>query len=139
MKQLVCAMALAVVTLAGTTTMTAAQPTAAQATAAPDILGEWEVTTLSPVGENTNTLEFKKDGDVLKAVAKSPQGERAYDSTSVEGDKVTLVLTINFQGQPMTITYTGTVVSDQIVGSADFGGMAQGSFSAKRKPAEPAK
>lgn len=150
MKQLIRVVGLAIATvfcstLTATMAVTAAaqtttaQTTTSQTTTAPDILGEWEVTTLSPVGENTNTLEFKKDGDVLKAVAKSPQGERAYDSTSVDGDKVTLVLTINFQGQPMTITYTGTVVSDQIVGSADFGGMAQGSFSAKRKPAEPAK
>ena len=107
----------------------------AQAPAAPDVLGEWDLTTISPVGENTNTVEFKKDGDSIKAVAKSPQGERPYDSTAVEGNKVTLVLTIDFQGQPMTITYMGTVSDKSIDGSADFGGLAMGSFSAKRKEA----
>ncbi len=107
----------------------------AQAPAAPDVLGEWDLTTISPVGENTNTVEFKKDGDAIKAVAKSPQGERPYDSTAVEGNKVTLVLTIDFQGQPMTITYMGTVSDKSIDGSADFGGLAMGSFSAKRKEA----
>lgn len=110
---------------------------AAQAPAASDILGDWEITTVSPVGENTNTVEFKRDGEVFKAVAKSAQGERPYDSATVDGSTVTLVLTINFQGQPMTITYTGTLTKDSIDGSADFGGMAQGSFSAKRKPADP--
>lgn len=111
-----------------------AAPSTAQT---PDgVFGEWDVTTLSPLGENTNTLEFRKDGETVKAVAKSPQGERPYDSVSVDGDKVTLVLTINFQGQPMTITYSGTRTGDQIDGSADFGGLAQGSFSAKRKPVE---
>ena len=107
----------------------------AQAPTAPDVLGEWDLTTISPVGENTNTVEFKKDGDAIKAVAKSPQGERPYDSTAVEGNKVTLVLTIDFQGQPMTITYMGTVSDKSIDGSADFGGLAMGSFSAKRKEA----
>ncbi len=106
---------------------------------APEVIGEWELTTISPVGENTNTVEFRKDGDAIKAFAKSPQGERAYDSTAVEGDKVTLVLTIDFQGQPMTITYAGTVSGTDINGAADFGGMAQGSFSAKKKAAEPTK
>lgn len=106
---------------------------------APDVVGEWELTTVSPVGENTNTVEFKKDGDAIKAFAKGPQGERAYDSTSVDGDKVTLVMTIDFQGQPMTITYAGTVTGTDINGAADFGGLAMGSFSAKKKAAEPTK
>lgn len=106
---------------------------------APDVVGEWDLTTVSPMGENTNTVEFKKDGEAIKAFAKSPQGERAYDSTAVEGDKVTLVMTIDFQGQPMTITYSGTVSGTDINGAADFGGLAQGSFSAKKKAAEAAK
>ena len=69
--------------------------------------------------------------------AKGEQGERPYDSAAVEGDKVTLVLTIDYQGQPMTITYFGTVTDNSINGSADFGGLAMGSFSATKK--EPAK
>lgn len=106
---------------------------------APSVIGEWEMTTVSPVGENTNTVEFKKDGEAIKAFAKSPQGERPYDSTAVDGDKVTLVMTIDFQGQPMVITYSGTVSGTDINGAADFGGLAQGSFSAKKKAAEAAK
>ena len=102
---------------------------------APKVLGEWEMTTLSPVGETTNTVEFKMVGETFAAVAKSPQGERPYDRAAIEGDKVSLVLTIDYEGQPMTIAYVGTVTDDSINGSADFGGLAQGSFSAKRKEA----
>jgi hypothetical protein len=107
----------------------------AQAAAAPEYLGEWDLTTNSPVGESTNTVEFKKDADGLKAIAKSPQGERPYDSVAVEGDKITLVLTIDYQGQPMVITYSGTISEKSINGSADFGGLALGNFSAVRKEA----
>ncbi len=107
----------------------------AQAAAAPDYLGEWDLTTNSPVGETTNTVEFRKDADGLKAIAKSPQGERPYDSVAVEGDKITLVLTIDYQGQPMVITYSGTISDKSINGSADFGGLALGNFSAVRKEA----
>jgi hypothetical protein len=110
---------------------------AAAQTAPPSVIGEWELTTLSPVGESTNTVEFKMDGEVFKAFAKSQQGERPYDSASIVGDKVSLVLTIDYQGQPMTISYLGTVTENEINGSADFGGLAQGSFSAKRKDAPP--
>jgi len=105
----------------------------AQAAAAPEYLGEWDLTTNSPVGESTNTVEFRKDADGLKAIAKSPQGERPYDSVAVEGDKITLVLTIDYQGQPMVITYSGTISDKSINGSADFGGLALGNFSAVRK------
>jgi len=108
------------------------------AQAAPaDVIGDWELTTSSPVGESTNTVEFRKVGDAIKAFAKAPQGEREYDSTALDGDKLTLVLTINYEGQPMVITYVGTVSDKSINGSADFGGLAMGSFSAVKK--EPAK
>lgn len=105
--------------------------------AAPDLIGEWTLTTISPVGETSNTVEFRKVDDAIKAFAKGPQGERAYDSTKLEGTTLTLVLTIDYQGAPMVITYSGTVADTSINGSADFGGMAMGSFSAARK--EPAK
>jgi hypothetical protein len=70
----------------------------AQDRAAPDVLGEWEMTTLSPVGESTNTVEFRKDSDTVNAFAKGAQGERPYDQTKVEGDKLTLVRRLS--GQP---------------------------------------
>ncbi len=107
----------------------------AQNTPPVDILGEWDLTTSSPVGETTNTVEFRKEGDTVKAFAKGAQGERPYDSTLLDGDKLTLVLTIDYEGQPMTITYSGTVKEASINGSADFGGFALGSFSAAKKDA----
>jgi hypothetical protein len=116
-----------------------AAPGVAQDKAPIDIVGEWEMTTSSPVGENTNTVEFRKDGDAVKAFAKGAQGERAYDSTLLDGDKLTLVITIDYQGQPMTITYSGTVADKSINGSADFGGLAMGSFVATKKQPESAR
>jgi hypothetical protein len=106
----------------------------AQATPAPNVVGEWEMKTMSPVGESTNTVEFRKTADAIKAFAKSPQGEREYERTTIEGDKLTLVITINYEGNPMTITYFGTITEESINGSADFGGLADGSFAMTRKP-----
>src|SRR5262249_27244511 len=41
-------------------------------------------------------------------------------------------LTIKFQGADMLIAYKGTVEKDSIKGTADFGGLAQGEWSAVR-------
>ena len=105
----------------------------AQSNTAPDILGEWNFTTVSPLGENTNTMVISKEGDGLKAVAKSPQGERPYDKIELSGTTITVVMTIDYEGSPMVINYSGTADDKVMNGSADFGGMAQGSFSAARK------
>lgn len=96
-------------------------------------LGTWDLTTVSPEGEFKSVMEVRQDGDKLVAVGKSPQGERAYDSVAVEGTKITLVITISYNGSPMTITYTGKIDGAKIEGEADYGGLATGTFSAAKK------
>lgn len=93
-------------------------------------VGTWTFTTQSPQGETTSTMVISEDGGKLKAVAKSDRGERPYDSVAVEGSKITLVLTISFNGSPMVITYTGAIDGAKMSGEADFGGMATGTWSA---------
>lgn len=93
-------------------------------------VGEWDLTTVSPVGTTTSMLVIKQDGDKVTAVGKSPQGERLYDSIKVDGKNITLVITIQYDGQPMTITYAGEIAKDGMGGSADFGGLATGTWSA---------
>ena len=93
-------------------------------------VGTWAFTTISPEGETKSTLVISEEGGALKAVAKGERGERAYDSVAVDGSKITLVLTISYNGSPMTITYTGTVDKDKMSGEADFGGLATGTWSA---------
>lgn len=105
----------------------------AQAPEATDIVGNWDVTTVSPVSETTNPMEVKKDGDTLKAVAKGDGGELPYDEIKLSGNNVKLVLTIDYQGSPMTITYTGVVDGTKMSGDADFGGLATGTWSATKK------
>ena len=101
------------------------------------VVGDWELTTLSPLGETTTNVTISKEGDGIKAVARGAQGQRAYDSAAIKGKDITLVITIDFEGSPMIITYNGTVSDGAAInGSADFGGLAEGSFSAKRPAKE---
>ena len=93
-------------------------------------VGSWDLTTISPEGEFKSTLVIREEGGKLKAFGKSAQGERAYDSAAVEGNKITLVVTISYNGSPMVITYTGTIDKTQMGGEADYGGLATGTWSA---------
>lgn len=96
-------------------------------------LGTWDMTTVSPQGETKSVVEIRQEGETLVAVGKSANGERKYDSIAVKGNDITLVVTISFNGSPMTITYTGKIDGAKIAGDADFGGLATGTFAAAKK------
>ena len=96
-------------------------------------LGMWDLTTVSPEGTFNSVMEVRDEAGKLVAVGKSPQGERKYDSVAVEGSSITLVITIDYNGSPMTITYTGKINGATIEGEADYGGLATGTFSAAKK------
>jgi hypothetical protein len=102
----------------------------ASALAQSSAVGSWEMTTVSPQGERKSLLVIRQEGDKLVGVAKAQAGERKYDSLAVKGDEITMVLTIQFQGQDMKITYTGKITKDGMKGEADFGGLASGEWSA---------
>ena len=95
-------------------------------------LGAWDFTTVSPEGTFTSLLEIREEAGKLVAVGKSDRGERPYDSIEVDGSKITLVITISYNGTPMTITYRGQISDPNMSGDADFGGLATGSWSAAR-------
>ena len=78
-------------------------------------------------------MEVSQDGEKLVAVGKSPQGERKYDSVAVEGSNITMVITVDYNGSPMVITYVGKIDGTKIEGATDYGGLATGTFSAARK------
>jgi len=93
-------------------------------------IGSWDLTTISPEGEFKSTLVVREDSGQLKAFGKSAQGERPYDSVAVDGSKITLVITIAYNGSPMVITYRGTIDKTRMEGEADYGGLATGTWSA---------
>src|SRR4030095_13364558 len=98
----------------------------------PDIEGTWDFTLESPQGKTTFLFIVKKDEEKLSGVVKSPRGERPVDNFALTGNDLTFTLTIQFQGADMLIAYKGTVEKDSMTGTADFGGLAQGAWSAVR-------
>ena len=107
--------------------------TASAAHAQKAALGTWDLTTISPEGEFKSVMEVREDAGKLIAVGKSPQGERQYDSVAVEGSNITMVITIDYNGSPMVITYVGKIDGANIAGETDYGGLATGTFAATKK------
>lgn len=96
-------------------------------------LGAWEFTTNSPEGTYVSQMEIREEAGKVVAVAKGARGERPYDSVALDGTRIVLVMTIDYNGTPLTITYRGQVDGKAMSGDADFGGMASGTWSATRK------
>ncbi|HEX5733312.1 MAG TPA: hypothetical protein VF131_10805 [Blastocatellia bacterium] len=103
---------------------------AALAQTSPSVVGTWDMVVESPQGKRPSTLIIKQEGDKLSAVVKGARGERPLDSISLKGDEITMVMKVQFQGSDMVITYTGKVEKEMMKGKADFGGLAEGEWSA---------
>jgi hypothetical protein len=101
------------------------------------VVGDWDVTINSPQGANTTRVAFTQDGDKVKGLFKSPNGELPFTGT-MTGSELKFAFQIPFQGAALDITMTGKVDAETMAGKADFGGMAEGDWTAKRAAAAAA-
>jgi hypothetical protein len=101
------------------------------------VVGDWDVTINSPQGANTTRVAFTQDGDQVKGLFKSPNGELPFTGT-MTGNELKFVFQVPFQGAALDITITGKVDAETMAGKADFGGMAEGDWTAKRVAATAA-
>lgn len=87
----------------------------AAAALAADVTGNWKGQT---VGRDGNTRDisftFKQDGEKLSGNMVTPMGERPISDGSVKGDDVAFKMVMEFNGNSMTINYTGKVVDGEI-------------------------
>lgn len=100
-----------------------------------NVAGDWDVTIQSPQGTNTVLVTFKQDGDKVSGIFKSPQGELPFEGGTVAGNELKFAFTVNVQGNALIIALTGKVDGATMTGKADFGGFAEGDWSAKRAEA----
>ena len=129
MKSIALLFAAATMTIA---TVALAPSAAIAAAPSADISGTWATEFDSQVGKQTYTYTFKVEGNTLTGHSKSNLGESDLTGT-VDGDKVTFVENLDYQGTPLAITYTGQIVSAaEIKFKRDVGGQGGEEFTAKR-------
>src|SRR5216684_652302 len=97
----------------------------------PNVAGTWDATLTSPQGTFNVQLILKQDGEKLSGVVKGQRGEIPVEGT-LNGKDIKLKYTIKFQDNDMLIALTGALDGASIKGSADYGGLADGEFNAKR-------
>ena len=103
---------------------------------AADVSGTWTAEFDTQVGKQNYTYVLKVSGSQLTGKAKSANGETDLEDGKVEGDAVTFVEMLNFQGMELKVTYTGKVVSaDEIKFTRDVAGMVKEELVAKRSKA----
>ena len=93
--------------------------------------GAWDCILKSPQGDFNIQLILKQDGEKVSGIVKSTRGELPIEGTT-NGKDIKLKYTIKFEGNDMLITLSGALDATSMKGSADYGGLADGEFSAKR-------
>jgi len=95
--------------------------------------GTWTTSFDSQVGVQTYTFTLKVDGGKVTGRAKSDNGDYEIADGKVEGDKITFVENMDYQGMALAIAYEGKLAApDEIQFKRDVAGQGGEEFVAKR-------
>jgi hypothetical protein len=107
---------------------------AASTASIPSLTGTWNVTVELPNMTASPTLVLKQDGEKLTGDYVSTQYGKFPITGTVKGADVSLSFGMNVDGNALNVTYAGTADKDgTLKGSANYGDMMSGTFSASRK------
>ena len=97
-----------------------------------DATGTWSASFDTQVGVQKYTYTFKVDGSKLTGRAKSDNGDTEIQEGNVNGDQITFLENLNFQGMPLRIEYTGKLAGDEIKFTRKVADVATEELVAKR-------
>ena len=97
-----------------------------------DASGTWTASFDTQVGVQKYTYTFKVDGNKLTGRAKSDNGDTEIQEGKVNGDQISFVENLNFQGMPLRIEYTGKLSGDEIKFTRKVADVATEELVAKR-------
>jgi hypothetical protein len=99
-----------------------------------NVTGTWTFNVQTDAGGGTPTVTLKQEGEKLTGRYSSQNLGEADLTGTVKGQEIRFSFNADAQGTSLTVTYTGTIESnDSMKGTVDLGGMAQGTFTAKRQ------
>jgi enterochelin esterase-like enzyme len=109
------------------------------APASVSVTGTWKTEFDSQIGRQKYTYTLNQDGTKLAGKANSEIGDRKREAElkdgKVDGDKVSFVEMLDFQGNQIRITRTGTVSGNEMKLTREVGDFAKEEIVAKREPA----
>src|SRR4051795_9807116 len=105
---------------------------------AADVTGTWKSEFDSQIGRQKYTYTLKQEGDKLTGKANSEVNDQKREvelkEGKVDGDKVSFVEMLNFQGNDIRISYKGTISSNELKLTREVGTFAKEEIIAKREP-----
>jgi hypothetical protein len=103
---------------------------------AADVTGKWTAEFETQVGVQKYTFDLKADAGKLTGTAAfermGDKGTAELKEGKVEGDKVSFVEMLDFQGNSVRIEYTGVLAGDEIKFTRKVGDFATEELVAKR-------
>ena len=103
---------------------------------AADVTGKWKAEFDTQVGVQKYSYDLKAEAGKLTGKASfermGQKGEADLKDGKVNGDDISFVEMLDFQGNQVPITYTGKVVGDEIKFTRKVGDFATEEFVAKR-------
>lgn len=99
---------------------------------AADATGKWAAEFDTAIGVQKYTYDLKADGPKLTGKAIGRSGETEIQEGKVNGDQISFVEMLKFEGQDLRIEYTGKVSGDEIKFTRKVGDFATEEFVAKR-------
>ena len=109
---------------------------------AADVSGIWKTEFDSQIGRQKYTYTLKQDGTNLTGKANSEIGDQKREADlkegRVDGDKVSFVEMLSFQGNDIRIVYKGAISTNEMKLTREVGEFAKEEIVAKREPARAA-
>ncbi|MCX7872002.1 MAG: alpha/beta hydrolase-fold protein [Verrucomicrobiae bacterium] len=101
-----------------------------------DINGKWQAEFETPRGLQKYLFTFQADGEKLTGKAEAQIGDRKRETDlsdgKISGDTVSFAEKLNFQGNEITIRYTGKIGNNEIMFKREAGNFAATEFKATR-------
>src|SRR5947199_4163297 len=96
---------------------------------AADVVGTWKSEFDSQIGRQKYTYTLKQEGDKLTGKANSEVNDQKREvelkEGKVDGDKVSFVEMLNFQGNDIRISYKGTISTNEMKLTREVGDFAK--------------
>ncbi len=97
-----------------------------------DFSGKWAAEFDTQIGVQKYTYDLHADGSKLTGKAISQRGETEIQDGKIDGDTISFVEVLNFEGNDLRIEYTGKIAGDTIKFTRHVGDFATEEFVAKR-------
>jgi hypothetical protein len=99
---------------------------------AASIDGKWKATFDTQMGTQNYTYEFHVDGSKVTGTATNDRGPTPIAEGKLDGDTITFVEPLSFNGNNIRIEYTGKIDGDQIKFTRKVGEFATEKLVAER-------